>query len=80
MGRTAEAEAYLPTEYGAVDSRGNVRIGDHLVRMYLTSADGSGVNEVTCPAGGITGKYLAIYLPRKRTSLMLCGVQVHSQT
>jgi subtilisin family serine protease len=41
---------------------------------------GSGVNEVTCPAGGITGKYLAIYLPRKRTSLMLCGVQVHSQT
>ena len=39
---------------------------------------GRGVNEVTCAAGGVTGKYLAIYLPKKRTSLMLCGVQVHS--
>ena len=38
---------------------------------------GRGVNEVTC-AAGVTGKYLAVYLPKKRTSLMLCGVQVHS--
>ena len=35
---------------------------------------GKGVNEVTC-AAGVSGKYLAIYLPKKRTSLMLCGVK-----
>lgn len=35
---------------------------------------GQGVNEVTC-AAGVSGKYLAIYLPKKRTSLMLCGVK-----
>ena len=36
---------------------------------------GSGVNEVVCP-DGISGKYLTIYLPKKRTSLMLCGVNI----
>jgi len=46
-----------------------------LLSLSLTNLrGGQGVNEVTC-AAGVSGKYLAIYLPKKRTSLMLCGLK-----
>ena len=36
---------------------------------------GRGVNVVTC-GEGVSGKYVAVYLPKRKTSLMLCGVEV----
>ncbi len=45
-GGSVETEALLPPEYGAVDGRGTVQIGEHLIRVYLPAADGHGVNEI----------------------------------
>lgn len=34
---------------------------------------------IECPGEGITGKYVSVYLPRKRKSLTLCGLTVNQQ-